>query len=146
MRLLWLKGKAIPVTGREDPWGCETSRLPHVVDNRLIDGGEVVSLTRRPPFTPGIFLVLISVRSWVDPRTIVRLEGLDQLKNPMTSSRIELTTFRFVAYCRLLWFGELNTYDLKIDQIYPSKMGYSWNNNCTTIACRIYLIYILNEF
>jgi hypothetical protein len=23
------KGKEIPVTGREDPWGCETSNLPH---------------------------------------------------------------------------------------------------------------------
>jgi hypothetical protein len=41
----------------------ETSRLPHFLDNRLTDGGEVVSLTRRPPFTPrGRFLVLISVR------------------------------------------------------------------------------------
>jgi hypothetical protein len=30
---------------------CETSRLPHFLDNRLTDGGEVVSLTRRPPFT-----------------------------------------------------------------------------------------------
>jgi hypothetical protein len=28
------------------------SRLPQFLDNRLTDGGEVVSLTRRPPFTP----------------------------------------------------------------------------------------------
>jgi hypothetical protein len=27
-------------------------RLPHVLDNQLTDGGEVVSLTHRPPFTP----------------------------------------------------------------------------------------------
>jgi hypothetical protein len=46
------KGKAIPVTGREDPQGYETSRLPHFLDNRLTDCGEVVSPTRRPPFTP----------------------------------------------------------------------------------------------
>jgi hypothetical protein len=46
------KGKAIPVTGRGDPQGCETSRLPHFLDNRLTDGGEVFSLTRRPPLTP----------------------------------------------------------------------------------------------
>jgi hypothetical protein len=57
------KIKAIPVTGRGGPWGSETSRLPHFLDNRLTDGGEVVSPTRRPPFTPpGRFLVLISVR------------------------------------------------------------------------------------
>jgi hypothetical protein len=41
----------VPVTGRGGPWGCETSSLPHFLDNRLTDGGEVVSLTRRPPFT-----------------------------------------------------------------------------------------------
>jgi hypothetical protein len=57
---LWLfycvtvkKGKAIPVTGHGGPIG-------------LTDGGKVVSLMCRPPFTPKniprIFLVLISVR------------------------------------------------------------------------------------
>jgi hypothetical protein len=30
--------KDIPVTGREGPWGYETSRLPQFVDNRLIGG------------------------------------------------------------------------------------------------------------
>jgi hypothetical protein len=49
---IYYKGKAIPVTGREGPQGCETSRLPHFLDNRLTDGGKVVSLTRRSPFTP----------------------------------------------------------------------------------------------
>jgi hypothetical protein len=33
------------------PTGCETSRLPHIIDSRLTDGSEVVSLTRRPPCT-----------------------------------------------------------------------------------------------
>jgi hypothetical protein len=44
--------KALPVTGREGSYGCETSRLPHFLDNRLTDGGEVVSPTRQLPFTP----------------------------------------------------------------------------------------------
>jgi hypothetical protein len=44
--------KAIPVTGRGGPQGCETSRLPHSLDNRLRDGGDIVSLTPRTPFTP----------------------------------------------------------------------------------------------
>jgi hypothetical protein len=39
--------KAIPVPGRGGPLGCETSRLPRLLDNRLTNGGEVVSLTRR---------------------------------------------------------------------------------------------------
>jgi hypothetical protein len=42
----------MPVLGRGGPWGFETSRLPHFLDNRLTDGGEVVSLTSRKPFTP----------------------------------------------------------------------------------------------
>jgi hypothetical protein len=33
----------------------------------------------------------------IDPRAIVRLEGIGQLKNPMTSSEIEPATFRLVA-------------------------------------------------
>jgi hypothetical protein len=47
-----VKGKTIPLTGHEGPSGCETSRLPHFLDNQLTDGGKVVRLTRRPPFTP----------------------------------------------------------------------------------------------
>jgi hypothetical protein len=58
----------------------ESHRLPHFLENRLTDGGEVVSLTRRPLFTPGRFLVLISVRGSADPRAIVRLEVLVKLK------------------------------------------------------------------
>jgi hypothetical protein len=41
------KKKSIPVTGRRSPYGFETLRLPHFLDHRLIDGGEVVTLTRR---------------------------------------------------------------------------------------------------
>jgi hypothetical protein len=46
------KGKAILVTGRGGQYGWETSRFPHFLNNRLTDGGEVVNLTRQPPFTP----------------------------------------------------------------------------------------------
>jgi hypothetical protein len=56
------KGKLIPVTCRGGPQGCERLRLLHFLDNRLRDGGGVVCLTRRPPFTlrknPGTHLCL----------------------------------------------------------------------------------------
>jgi hypothetical protein len=47
-----VKSKDIPVTGHGSPQVFETSRLPHFLDNRLIDGGKVVGLTLRPPFNP----------------------------------------------------------------------------------------------
>jgi hypothetical protein len=38
------------------------------------------------PLPPGRFLVLLSITGCVDPRAIVRLEGLGQLKNAMSGS------------------------------------------------------------
>jgi hypothetical protein len=45
-------GKAIPVTGRGGLYGCEMLRIPHCLDNRLTDGGKVVSPKHPPHFTP----------------------------------------------------------------------------------------------
>ena len=61
------------------------------------EGGEVVSLTHRPPLPPGTFLVLIFTRGWVDPRAMVRSEGDMSLKNPVTPPGIDPGTVRLVA-------------------------------------------------
>ena len=55
------------------------------------EGGNFVSPTHRPPLTSQeIFVVLISVKGWVDSRFIARPEGLRQWKIP---SGIEPATF-----------------------------------------------------
>ena len=72
-------------------WGSQISR------QSAHEGGKVVNPTRRPPLHQETFLVLISVRGWVNSRAIVRPEGLCQWKIPMTQYRIEPATFRFVA-------------------------------------------------
>jgi hypothetical protein len=85
-----LSCKANPVTSRGDQQGYVTSRLPHLLHTRFTDGGEVVGLTHRPhlyPHEDSWYSFLL--RGWADPRDILRLEGLGQLKNPVTSSGIE---------------------------------------------------------
>jgi hypothetical protein len=74
------------------------TRLLQFLDKRLTDDGEVVSLTHRPPFTPqedSSYSFLLEAES--TPEAIVRLEGIGQLKNSMTSSGIESATFVLVA-------------------------------------------------
>jgi hypothetical protein len=72
-------------------------RPPHFLDNRLTDDGEIVSLMLRRPLLPGRFLVLISVGGSIDPKATVRLEGLGQLKSPMTPSGMEPAPNRIVT-------------------------------------------------
>jgi hypothetical protein len=94
-----------PYIGPGGPWGCQnTSRLLNFLANQLTDDGKSLRFTRRPRFIPrpGRFLLLIYATSWVDHRTIVRLEGLGKLKNPMISG-FKPATFRLVAQ----WLDQL---------------------------------------
>jgi hypothetical protein len=92
------EGKGIPLTGRGGPYVCETLRPSHLLDSRLTNGGEVVSLKRRPPFTPRkipgthLYHRLSGPQGHSAAGRIWLIE-----KNLMTSSGIETEAFRFVA-------------------------------------------------
>ena len=68
----YMLGQALRVP---QDWGSQISR------RSSHEGSKVVSPAHPATFIPqGIFLVLISLRGWVNPRAIVRPEGLYQWK------------------------------------------------------------------
>jgi hypothetical protein len=76
------KVKGYPCNRPWEPIGMWDIEAPiFSQDNRLTDGGEVVSL-----------------RDWVHSRVTARLKGLGKMKNSMALSGLEHPIFRLVAY------------------------------------------------
>lgn len=94
------KTNILTVAGCGGSWGHKASRIPHFLHGRLTGDGWIVGLTCRPPFAPeGIPRAHFCSEAGLNPRTVVRLEGLGQLRDPITSPVIEPVTFWLVSWC-----------------------------------------------
>ena len=100
-------------------WGSQISR------QSAHENGKVVSPTHRPPLFQEIFLVLISVRDWVNLRAIVRPEGLCQWIRITPSGR-DPATFRLVAQFlnQLCYRVPLITFNSQLNNTTVTNLSY----------------------
>jgi hypothetical protein len=115
------------------------------------EGGNDVSSMHRQFLSKEIFLLLISVRSWVNSRATLRPEWLWQLKIPMTPSKIEPAPFRIVAQyvnqlCHRLPLTMISEWVFVT--CYPSCKAHApyYIAICGLSSCTIFLHFICTNF
>jgi hypothetical protein len=86
---LKLRRLGYTITGLDRPLGLQEVETPRFLDNRHMKAVRLSASSIGHLYHHDIFLLLFSVRSWIDSSAIVRTEGLSLWKIPETPLGIE---------------------------------------------------------